>query len=440
MRAQPLILKALSSGALACVLAGCSTPEVDDVTWQCTQEADCGSGYVCERTAGLCRPADGAGRNGIFDDEVRLGVVLPLSKGPTDAALAWQAGLKAAFEPINRRGGIHGRQISLEVRDDAHQPETALAVLSELTSRRQVLAVLGGFGNHVTQVVGRDLQDRGVAFVTRSGGDEGRQVPAARYLFAVSAGDATEIGALVAGLVVDDVHLSNVAVLLQATPNGEAPDAQGQSVQDALRAAGIAAPGEGLVASGGDVTPAVDSIRAWMAAPERVASEDGRVRTAVILTTEAATAARFLRDLSASPPLDGLAQPRFLATGAPGASALAAALADLEPALDPACGTGVRFALGVPSWLATTPTARDYRAALPAGAEPGDVSFEGYLTGRLIIAALEAQGREITGESFVDTLQETAVAHGGGFTPERHHAIRAVAGATLTPTCELELD
>ena len=50
----------------------------------------------------------------------------------------------------------------------------------------------------------------------------------------------------------------------------------------------------------------------------------------------------------------------------------------------------------------------NYRAALSAvdaGAEPGFVSLEGYLAGRLAIAGLEACGPDLSRECFLDALQ-----------------------------------
>ena len=54
---------------------------------------------------------------------------------------------------------------------------------------------------------------------------------------------------------------------------------------------------------------------------------------------------------------------------------------------------------------------RNYRAALSAvdsGAEPGFVSLEGYLAGRLAIAGLEACGPELSRECFLDALRDAA--------------------------------
>jgi ABC-type branched-subunit amino acid transport system substrate-binding protein len=66
----------------------------------------------------------------------------------------------------------------------------------------------------------------------------------------------------------------------------------------------------------------------------------------------------------------------------------------------------------------TFPVAAAYRRALAAYASdavPGFVSFEGYLAGRLAIAALERCGREVSRASFLNSLRRSEVVDLGGF-------------------------
>ena len=59
---------------------------------------------------------------------------------------------------------------------------------------------------------------------------------------------------------------------------------------------------------------------------------------------------------------------------------------------------------------AGNPLVARYRAALSAydsAAEPGFISLEGYMAGRLAIARLQACGAEVTRECFLDVFDET---------------------------------
>ena len=64
------------------------------------------------------------------------------------------------------------------------------------------------------------------------------------------------------------------------------------------------------------------------------------------------------------------------------------------------------------------PVVARYQAALSAydpQAEPGFVSLEGYLAGRLAIYGLETCGRELSRECFIEALHTSEVINLGGF-------------------------
>ena len=67
---------------------------------------------------------------------------------------------------------------------------------------------------------------------------------------------------------------------------------------------------------------------------------------------------------------------------------------------------------------ASMPVVADYQAALARydpNEKPGFVSLEGYLAGRLAIFGLEACGRELSRECFMDSLSTTGVIDLDGF-------------------------
>ena len=48
--------------------------------------------------------------------------------GPAqDLGKNMRLGVEAAFEEVNRRGGVHGRRLALRPLDDAYEPEAAIA-------------------------------------------------------------------------------------------------------------------------------------------------------------------------------------------------------------------------------------------------------------------------------------------------------------------------
>ncbi|MGW2543319.1 ABC transporter substrate-binding protein [Kitasatospora sp. NPDC001574] len=83
---------------------------------------------------------------GVTADTVTIGGHLPLT-GPAapgfrDGALA----AKAYFDYVNDHGGVHGRKIIYDYRDDAYNPTTTVDVVHRLVEQDKVFAILGGVG------------------------------------------------------------------------------------------------------------------------------------------------------------------------------------------------------------------------------------------------------------------------------------------------------
>ena len=103
--------------------------------------------------------------------------------------------------------------------------------------------------------------------------------------------------------------------------------------------------------------------------------------------------------------------PTFVTISFVGSKALAAELGD--------AGDGVIISQVVPQpWDTSIPVVAEYQAALKAhdpSAEPGFVSLEGYLTGRLAIEALKAAGSELSRDSYLKALASLGTIDFGGF-------------------------
>jgi branched-chain amino acid transport system substrate-binding protein len=104
-------------------------------------------------------------------------------------------------------------------------------------------------------------------------------------------------------------------------------------------------------------------------------------------------------------------------------------------------GKGVIVSQVVPfPWDASLKAVADYQAAIKAAdpkAEPEFVSLEGYLVGRLAIAALEKTGRNPTRESLLKTIKQTGSFDIGGlamtFGPEDNEGLDKVFMTVIQP-------
>lgn len=102
---------------------GCST-QFDPQP--CSLDGDCGSGLVCEvrEQAPVCVHAE--------DAPLIIGQSAPVSGTNQALGTGMKLGIELAFKEKNEMGGVRGRQLVLEFRDDAYQPDLAEAAARSL--------------------------------------------------------------------------------------------------------------------------------------------------------------------------------------------------------------------------------------------------------------------------------------------------------------------
>src|SRR5262245_21017668 len=84
--------------------------------------------------------------DGVSADVITFGQAAVLS-GPASAlGQGMKAGMNAAFDEINRRGGIHGRKIKLISVDDGYEPEKSIVATKKLIEEDKVFALIGPVG------------------------------------------------------------------------------------------------------------------------------------------------------------------------------------------------------------------------------------------------------------------------------------------------------
>lgn len=114
-------------GSLA--VAGCSTTFLPQ---PCAVDSDCGGdGLVCalRAEAPICVSAK--------DDPIVVGMTAPVSGINQALGTGMKLGIELAFKEQNDAGGIRGRHIDLEFRDDAYVPQTAEANARALVDVRE---------------------------------------------------------------------------------------------------------------------------------------------------------------------------------------------------------------------------------------------------------------------------------------------------------------
>jgi len=86
---------------------------------------------------------------GVTDTEVVIGITTPLSGPGASWGLPVSQAMEAWMKHVNDKGGIHGRKLKVEVKDDAYNPGRAVANLTEMQD--QVFMSVGLLGSAVLQ-------------------------------------------------------------------------------------------------------------------------------------------------------------------------------------------------------------------------------------------------------------------------------------------------
>ena len=328
---------------------------------------------------------------GVADDRIVFGQVAAF-EGPAAAlGTGMREGLMAAFNEANAAGGVHGRILELRTEDDGYEPDRSANAVKQMIASEEVFGLIGPVGTPTSKATQPIATAAGVPFVGPFTGAGFLRDPAHGNVVNVRATYAAETEAWIEYLV-DKKGMKNIAILYQDDAFGRVGL---KGVTEALDRRGMS-----LVAEG-TYTRNTTAVKAAVLAI-RKANPD-----AVVMVGAYKPVAEFIK-LSRKLKMDAA----FVNISFVGSKALAQELG--------AAGEGVIVSQVVPfPWDASIPLVAEYQAALKAvnaSAEPGFVSLEGYIVGRLAIAALEDAGAAPTRESFLNAVWGMSALDLGGVT------------------------
>lgn len=465
--------------------AACST---EFTPAPCSIDGDCGDGLVCELRdqQPTCVHAE--------DAPILIGQSAPASGTNQELGTGMKLGIELAFREKNAAGGIRGRELRLEFRDDAYQPDLAEAAARRLLDVQMtndmpkcpttsmaiagsppvsptalsrgpnaVLAILGNVG---TPTMVRSapvvIETNTVFFGAFTGAstllrDNTAGPTCGRYLFNVRASYAQEAEATMRYFqnrgVVDHKHLVSF----------DQKDSFGQSGYDGLIAAykNIIGP----FPAGTDAAAPFFRARyvrdVEASVPEQVTATQNYLISLVddmgtsmipvgILMTDTYGAGnayiQALRNWQYSN-ADGNLQKKmrlrllFSNVSFVGANALAERL----KAAGKIGGTNANYtddvviSQVVPNYQSdSSPVVSDYNAAIQAaGAAPSFTSLEGYIAARVFIAGLERHQGPFLPNTIVETFEKLpdlgfGIGATSGFSINEHQYIQSVWGTVLT--------
>ena len=366
----------------AVVLAGCGSPQSPG-----------SPGPVTTTTLAELVPIDdgsSAGVSGVFDTSVLFGQSAAFTGPAQELGANMRLGIEAAFAEANRRGGVHGRRLELVSLDDFYEPEEAIANTQLLIEQEEVFALIGAVGTPTSRSATPVAAEAGVPYVAPFTGAAFLRDPQWQNVINLRASYNQETEEMVARLT-GDLGIERIAVMYQDDSYGRAGY---RGARAALERRGMEPVSIGLYTRN---TTAVKSALLDL--------QQGDPEAVILVGAYRPVAA--LINWADHIGMDAV----FITLSFVGSNALAQ---ELDPV-----GTGVFVTQVVPY-----PTDRDIpivSAFLDAlldfdpDAEPGFVSLEGYLAGRLAIASLDKCGRDLSRACFLDAFERVEAADLDGF-------------------------
>ena len=327
---------------------------------------------------------------GVSDRSILFGQSAAFSGPAQELGRNMRLGMQAAFREVNEQGGVHGRRLELVSLDDGYEPEAAIDNTRQLIEGERVFALIGAVGTPTSRAAVPIAEDAGVPYIAPFTGSSFLRDPKWHGVVNLRASYFQETEEIVARLT-DDLGIERIAIMYQDDSFGR----EGfRGVRGALVRRELS-----LVAVG--VYPRnTEAVKTAL-----LDLRSGQPQAVILVGTyqPVASLIAWAHETNFTP--------IFATISFVGSKALAR---ELGPT-----GTGVLVSQVVPFPTATEPAiVGSYRRALTAHApraEPSFVSFEGYLAGRLAIAALTGCGRAVSRACLLGNLRRADVIDLEGF-------------------------
>ena len=328
---------------------------------------------------------------GVSADKIVFGQAAAL-EGPASAlGTGMQLGIKAAFAAANANGGVNGKKLELISYDDSYEPEKSIAAVNKLINADKVFALIGAVGTPTSKATQPITTKAKVPFIGPFTG--------AGFLRNFDLGNIVNVRSTYGAEtetwikhLTEDLGYKKIALLYQDDAFGRVGL---KGVNAALKKRNME-----LVAKGTYMRNTTAVKRALLdirkAEPEAVVMVGAYKPIAAFI--------KYSRRIKFNP--------SFVNISFVGSKALAK---ELGPD-----GKDVIISQVVPfPWEDSIPLVKEYQAALKKvdpKAEPGFVSLEGYMVGKLTAMTLAKMEGEVTRENFMQTVWKTGTFDLGGVT------------------------
>ena len=310
-------------------------------------------------------------------------------------AKALYAGINVYFEYVNAHGGVDGRQVKLVNKDDELKPDKMIALTNEFIADRNVLA-LAGYQNTsgIAEVSKQDIPGKaGIAMIAPFQGD--RSIVGAANFFPFRSGYPDEVAALIKEAV--STQKKRTVVVYQNVTYGPA---MMQLIQELGKKEGL-----NVVAYVKLDATAPDKLDAIV--KEALAAVVKESPDSLIFLGGGRHTLEFLKQFKES---SDVGAQIYLMSIVP--------QADLLKTLGDAKARGIVIAQAVPyPYSATLPLVLEYQRLMKQFAPNEPLSFsslEGFVVGKITVAALKRAGPKVTREKVLRALNNMGELDLGG--------------------------
>ena len=316
---------------------------------------------------------------GISEDRILFGQSAAFSGPAQELGKNMRLGIMAAFDEANEHGGVHGRLLELQSLDDAYEPEDAIVMTRNLIEQQSVFALIGAVGTPTSRSATPIARAAEVPYIAPFTGAAFLRDNEWDNIINLRASYAQETEEMVARLT-SDLGISRIGVLYQ---------------NDSFGRAGFRGAVQALERRGMEPTSIGIYPRNTTAVKTALLDLGQGDPEAVIMIGAYEPVARLI-SWARRTEMD----PVFMTVSFVGSNALAQ---ELGPD-----GAGVLVTQVVPfPEDDSLPVVHAYLDALAnhdPEAEPGFVSLEGYLAGRLVITALQECGADVDRSCLLEQL------------------------------------
>ena len=318
------------------------------------------------------------------------------------------AGQQMAFDEVNKKGGIGGRMIKLEILDDGFDPKRSLENTRILVEQRNVVALFGSVGTAQTAAVLPYIAEKHVPLIAVYSGSPALRVAHNPYLFTTQASYADELVKMTRNLVA--IQNSRIAIVYQDNAFGKLLQPLAEKIITAE--GGTVVGSRPLADNGSDATAVVQGLAALQ--PQ-----------AVIMLVAGPAVIAYIRANRT-----GLGVPVY-------ALSLSLNAVILKALGDDARGLAVSRATPYP-WNGITPLPKAFAAQMQRIKKEIDYDhYLGYINARILIEGLRKAGNNITAESLTQGMEKLTNLDLGGFRlsygPNKHHGSNFVEITIVGP-------